>query len=122
MEKWEAEKQEVLTQSHCYIAQCAREIKADLRPMDEAVQGFKVFGDNASIYTAFILATLEWGCIYHHYNGRDPVPTFPEWLTTYIGVTDGRFAAILDRPLRSKTLWRYFSLSQCFSGAVNGRH
>ena len=55
--------------------------------MDEVVRGFKVFGNNASIYATFILATLEWGHIYHHYGGRDPVPTLPEWLTTYIGVT-----------------------------------
>ena len=54
--------------------------------MDKVVQGFKVFSDNASIYAAFILATLEWGRIYCHYGGRDPVPTLPEWLTTYIGV------------------------------------
>ena len=87
MEKREAEKQEVLTQSRRYIARHAREIKADLRPMDEVVQGFKVFGNNASICAAFILATLEWGHIHHHYGGRDPVPTLPEWLTTYIGVT-----------------------------------
>ena len=59
----------------------------NLRPMDEVVRGFKVFGDNASIHAAFILATLECGQIYCHYEGRDPVPTLPEWLTTYIGVT-----------------------------------
>ena len=55
--------------------------------MDEVVWGFKVFGDNAAIYAAYILATLEWGQMYHHYRGRDAVPILPEWLTTYIGVT-----------------------------------
>ena len=55
--------------------------------MDEAVRGFKVFGDNAAIYAAYIMATLEWGRMYHHYGGRDVVPVLPEWLTTYIGVT-----------------------------------
>ena len=55
--------------------------------MDEVVRGFKVFGDNAAIYAAYILATLEWGRMYRHYRGRDMVPVFPEWLTTYIGVT-----------------------------------
>ena len=55
--------------------------------MDEVVRGFKVFGDNATIYAAYIMATLEWGRMYHHYGGRDAVPVLPEWLTTYIGVT-----------------------------------
>ena len=55
--------------------------------MDEAVRGFKVFGDNAAIYAAYIMATLEWGKMYCHYGGRDTVPVLPEWLTTYIGVT-----------------------------------
>ena len=55
--------------------------------MDEVVRGFKVFGDNAAIYAAYIMATLEWGRMYHHYGGRDVVPVLPEWLTTYIGVT-----------------------------------
>ena len=55
--------------------------------MDEAVRGFKVFGDNAAIYAAYIMATLEWGKMYRHYGGRDAVPVLPEWLTTYIGVT-----------------------------------
>ena len=50
--------------------------------MDEAVRGFKVFGDNAAIYTAYIMATLEWGKMYRHYGGRDAVPVPPEWLTT----------------------------------------
>ena len=87
MEKREAEKQEVLSQNHCYIARCAWEIKASLRPMDEVVRGFKVFRDNAPIHVAFIMATLEWGQMHHHYGGRDPVLILPEWLTTYIGVT-----------------------------------
>ena len=55
--------------------------------MDEAVRGFKVFGDNAAIYAAYIMATLGWGKMYRHYGGRDVVPVLPEWLTTYIGVT-----------------------------------
>ena len=55
--------------------------------MDEAVRGFKVFGDNAVIYAEYIMATLEWGKLYCHYRGRDTVPVLPEWLTTYIGVT-----------------------------------
>ena len=55
--------------------------------MDEVVRGFKVFGDNAVIYAAYIMATLEWGKMYCHYGGRDMVPVLPEWLTTYIGVT-----------------------------------
>ena len=55
--------------------------------MDEVVRGFKVFIDNAAIYAAYILATLEWGRMYHHYRGRDLVPVLPVWLTTYIGVT-----------------------------------
>ena len=55
--------------------------------MDEAVRGFKVFGDNTAIYAANIMATLEWGKMYRHYGGRDAVPVLPEWLTTYIGVT-----------------------------------
>ena len=55
--------------------------------MDEVVRGFKVFGDNAAIYAAYIMATLEWGKMYHHYGGRDAVPVLPEWLTIYIGVT-----------------------------------
>ena len=55
--------------------------------MDEAVRGFKVFGDNAAIYAAYILATLEWGRMFLHYSGRDAVPVLPEWLTTYIGLT-----------------------------------
>ena len=59
MEKREAEKQEVLAQSCCYISRCTREIKATLRPMDEVVRGFKVFGDNTPIHAAFILTTLE---------------------------------------------------------------
>ena len=87
LEKWEAEKQEVLTHSRSYISQCAHEIKSTLRSMDEVVRGFKVFGDNAVIYAAYILATLEWERMYCHYRGRDAVPVLPEWLTTYIGVT-----------------------------------
>ena len=55
--------------------------------MDEAVRGFKVFGENTVIYATYIMATLEWGRMYHHYGGRDAVPVLPEWLTTYIGVT-----------------------------------
>ena len=55
--------------------------------MDEVVRDFKVFGDNAAIYAAYIMATLEWGKMYCHYGGRDAVPVLPEWLTTYIGVT-----------------------------------
>ena len=55
--------------------------------MDEVVRGFKVFEDNAAIYAAYIMATLEWGRMYRHYGGRDMVPVLPEWLTTYIGVT-----------------------------------
>ena len=46
-----------------------------------------MFGDNAAIYAAYIMATLEWGRMYCHYRGRDMVPVLPEWLTTYIGVT-----------------------------------
>ena len=46
-----------------------------------------MFGDNTTIYTTYILATLEWGQMYHHYGGRDAVPILPEWLTTFIGVT-----------------------------------
>ena len=87
MEKWEAEKQEVLTGSCSYISRRTHEIRGNLRPMDEAVWGFKVFGDNAAIYATYILATLEWGQMYHHYRGRDAVPVLPEWLTTYIRVT-----------------------------------
>ena len=64
-----------------------REIKAELQPMEEEVCGFRVFADNASIYAAYILATLEWGCMYCHYEGRDSVPILPEWLTTFIGGT-----------------------------------
>ena len=55
--------------------------------MHEAVRDFQVFGENATIYAAYIMATLEWGRLYHHYGGRDTVPVLPEWLTTYIGVT-----------------------------------
>ena len=87
LEKREAEKQEVLMHSCNYISQCAREIRSTLRPMDKVVRGFKVFGDNAAIYAAYIMATLEWGRIYRHYGGRDAVPVLPEWLTTYIRVT-----------------------------------
>ena len=46
-----------------------------------------MFGDNAAIYAAYIMATLEWGRMYCHYEGRNAVPVLPEWLTTYIGVT-----------------------------------
>ena len=81
------EKQGVLSHSRCYVSRCAWEIKNELRPMDEVFRGLKVFGDNATIYAAYILATLEWGQIYHHYSGRDAVPILPEWLTTFIGVT-----------------------------------
>ena len=87
LERQEAEKQEVLTHSRSYISRCTHEIRSTLRPMDEAVRGFKVFGDNAAIYAAYIMATLEWGKMYHHYGGRDAVAILPEWLTTYIGVT-----------------------------------
>ena len=73
--------------SHSYISRHAREIRSTLCPMDEAVRGFKVFRDNATIYAAYIMATLEWGKMYCHYGGRDVVPVLPEWLTTYIGVT-----------------------------------
>ena len=52
LEKREPEKQEVLFYSRCYVSRCARVIKDTLRPMDEIVRGFKVFGDNAMIYTA----------------------------------------------------------------------
>ena len=45
-----------------------------------------MFRDNASIYTAYVQATLEWGQMYCHYGGQDSVPILPEWLTTYIGV------------------------------------
>ena len=55
--------------------------------MDEVVRGFKVFGDNAAIYAAYIMATLEWGRMYRHYGGRDVGPVLPEWLITYTGVT-----------------------------------
>ena len=61
LEKGEAKKQEVLMHSCSYISQCTREIKSTLQPMDEVVWGFKVFADNAAIYAAYILATLEWG-------------------------------------------------------------
>ena len=87
LERQEAEKQEVLTHSRSYISQHAHEIKSTLRPMDEEVRGFKVFGDNAAIYAVYIMATLEWGRMYRHYGGRDAVPVLSEWLTTYIGVT-----------------------------------
>ena len=87
LERWEAEKQEVLTHSRSYISRCTHEIRSTLRPMDEAVRGFKVFGDNAAIYAAYFMATLEWGKMYCHYGGRDAVPVLLEWLTTYIGVT-----------------------------------
>ena len=87
LERREAEKQEVLTHSCSYISRCAREIRSTLRPMDEVVRGFKVFGDNAATYAAYIMATLEWGKMYCHYRGRDTVPVLLEWLTTYIGVT-----------------------------------
>ena len=52
LEKREPEKQEVLSHSRRYVSQCAREIKDTLQPMDKIVRGFKVFGDNAMIYTA----------------------------------------------------------------------
>ena len=87
LERQEAEKQEVLMHSRSYISRHAREIRSTLCPMDEAVRGFKVFGDNAVIYAVYIMATLEWGKMYRHYGGRDTVPVLPEWLTTYIGVT-----------------------------------
>ena len=87
LEKQEAEKQEVLMHSCSYISRHAREIRSTLQPMDKAVRGFKVFGNNAAIYAAYIMATLEWGRMYHHYGGRDAVPVLPEWLTTYTGVT-----------------------------------
>ena len=87
LEKWEAEKQEVLMHSCSYISRCTHEIRSTLRPMDKAVRRFKVFGDNATIYAAYIMATLEWGKMYRHYGGREMVPVLPEWLTTYIGVT-----------------------------------
>ena len=87
MERREVEKQEVLSHSHRYVSHRAQEIKNELRPMDKVVRGFKVFGDNATIYAAYILATLEWGWMYRHYGKRDAVPILPEWLTTFIGVT-----------------------------------
>ena len=87
LEKQEAEKKEVLMHSCSYISQHTHEIRSTLCPMDEVVRGFKVFGDNATIYAAYIMATLEWGKMYCHYGGRDMVPVLPEWLTTYIGVT-----------------------------------
>ena len=77
----------MLTHSCSYISRCTCNIRGTLQPMDKVVWGFKVFGDNAAIYAAYILATLEWGQMYHHYGGRDAVPVLPEWLTTYIGVT-----------------------------------
>ena len=52
LEKREPEKQEVLSHSCRYVSRCTREIKDTLRPMDEIVRGFKVFGDNAMIYMA----------------------------------------------------------------------
>ena len=67
LERQEAEKQEVLTHSRSFISRCTREIRSTLCPMDEAVRGFKLFGDNATIYTAYIMATLEWGKMYRHY-------------------------------------------------------
>ena len=45
-------------------------------------EALRVFGDNATIYAAYILATLEWRQMYHHYGGRDAVPILLEWLTT----------------------------------------
>ena len=87
LERREAEKQEVLMHSHSYISRHAREIRSTLRPIEEAVRGLKVFGDKATIYAVYIMATLEWGKMYHHYRGRDAVHVLPEWLTTYIGVT-----------------------------------
>ena len=85
LERWKAEKQEVLTHSRSYISRRVCEIRSTLRPMDKAVRGFKVFGDNAAIYAAYIMATLEWGKMYRYYGGRDTVPIIPEWLTTYMG-------------------------------------
>ena len=87
LEKREAEKQEVLSHGRQYVAQCAWEIKDNLRPTDEVVWGFKVFRDSTAIHTAYILATLEWGQMYHHYGGRDAIPILPEWLTTFINIT-----------------------------------
>ena len=87
MEEHKAEKQEVLHQQQHYISCCCQEIKSTLRPADEAVRGFKVFGDNAQIYATYILATLEWGRMHCHYGRRDPVSVLPEWLTSYIGVS-----------------------------------
>ena len=81
LQKQEAQKQEVLMHSHSYISRRTHEIRSTLWPMDKAVRGFKVFGDNATIYAAYIMATLEWG------RRRDTVPVLMEWLTTYIGVT-----------------------------------
>ena len=89
LERWEAEKQEMLMHSHSYISQHARETRSTLCPMDEAVRGFKVFEENAAIYATYIMATLEWGKLYCHYGGRDAVPVLLEWLTTYIRVTRG---------------------------------
>ena len=85
--KCDTEKQEVLHQQHCYISQHAPEIKTTLCPAGEVVHGFKVFGDNTQIYATYVLATLEWGRMYHHYGGRDPVLILPDWLTLYIRVS-----------------------------------
>ena len=82
LQKREAEKQEVLSHACRYVAHRAREIKPKLWPMDKVVRGFRVFGDNATIHAAYILATLEWGRMYRHYGGTNAVPILPEDLTT----------------------------------------
>ena len=48
LERRETEKQEVLMHSHSYISRCTREMSSTLHPMDKAVRGFQVFGDNSS--------------------------------------------------------------------------
>ena len=87
MEKWEAEKQEVLHHQQCYICHRCWEIKLRLHLTDEVVREFKVFGDNAQIYATYVMAMLEWGQMHCHYGRRDPVPVLPKWLTMYIGVS-----------------------------------
>ena len=73
MEKWEAEKQEVLRHQQCYICHRCWEIKLTLHQADEVVREFKVFGDNAQIYATYVMAMLEWGLMHCHYGRRDPV-------------------------------------------------
>ena len=115
--------------SRSYISRCACEIKSTLRPTDEVVRGFKVFADNAAIYAAYILATLEWGQMYHHYgvgmqfqfsrSGSPPTLGWPEvwpWMQTYPGNT-----CMLATPMSDWTPRRHGSGRQtcCSSGPTS---